>query len=137
MHIEKFQQINVLYLSLLMGQLMALAAIYFAFQPENRGDTFALVIPLAIVGGLVGAYLLYQKRKEEGRAIEGEEKKIEHYRISIILRSFLLEAPNLLAIIAYFLDGNSMYLVYFAVGIAAFLYFRPSETEFERDYKGV
>ena len=137
MHTEKFQQINVLYLSLLMGQLMALAAIYLALQPENQGDTFALIIPLSIIGGLLGAYLLYQQRKADGREIEEEEQQIEHYRVSVIQRSFLLEAPNILTIIAYFLDGNPMYLMYFAVGIAAFLYFRPSESEFERDYKGV
>jgi len=91
-------------------------------------------VPPVILAGAGSAYLLNRERQAQLGHLTGLAAKAEHYRASVIIRSALMEGANLFAIIAALIDVNMTYLLYFAVGLLAFVYFRPSEAEFSRAY---
>lgn len=134
---EHFKQINILWLSLLVGQLLFFVIVYFLIteKAEDSADIFQTLVPAVLLGALGGVYFLSKKRSQEGASLDGLQTKADHYRVTIIMRSALLEGANLLAVIGMLLDNPPTYLPYFAVGIAAFLYFRPSVNRFIQDYQ--
>lgn len=131
---EQFRPFNILFLSMLMGQVLMLGVIYFGLGVTHQGDIFAMIVPFVILGGIGAAYFIYQSRKAQGAELDDIDEKIVHYRSSFILRAALIEGPTLLGIVGYFLDGNPTYLMYIGAGLLAFIFFRPSIAEFERDY---
>lgn len=134
---DHFKQINILWLALLMGQLLFFVVVYFFVAGTGEGalEIFQTVVPVLLLGALGGVYFLSKKRSEEGATLDSLQAKAEHYRSTIIIRSALLEGANLMAIIGMMMDTPQPYLPYFAVGIAAFLYFRPSVNRFIHDYQ--
>lgn len=135
-----FQQLSILYLGLLAGQIIFAGVVYFLVsqrmadgEPFDPG-VFRVLVPLAILGGAGTAYFLHRQRQAQGAEIEGVSAKAEHYRASVILRSAMQEGVNLFAIIAALVTQDMTFLLYFAVGLLAFLYFRPSREELSRDY---
>jgi hypothetical protein len=89
---------------------------------------------MAILGAAGAAYFLNRQRRVQGVNLETLDEKAQHYRFSVIVRSAILEGANLLAIIAAMMDLNMTYLLYFIVGLLAFLFFRPSINEFCKAY---
>lgn len=134
---EHFKQINILWLALLMGQLVFFAVVFF-FINSTEGESLDIlrtIVPMLLLGALGGVYFISKKRSTDGAALETLQEKAEHYRATIVIRSALLEGANLMAIVGMLSDSPQPYLPYFAVGIAAFLYFRPSVDRFIQDYQ--
>ena len=131
-----FNQLNIIFLSMLAGQVLLLGIIHFVVGVSpDQDDSMIIIIPVILASAMVGAYMIYQNRKGQAAELETLEEKVAHYRSSAMLRLALMEGAVLLSIIAYFLEGNTMYLSYIAVGIMTFGYYRPSEAEFEKDYE--
>lgn len=136
-----FQQLNILYLALLAGQLLFCGVAYFLIynnmtdhQPPDDA-LFKTLVPLFILGGAGAAYFLNRRRQVQGGELDSLEAKAQHYRSSVIIRSALMEGANLFAIVAGLLQQDLLYLLYFAVGVLAFVYFRPSKQNFIREYE--
>ncbi|MCB0637969.1 MAG: hypothetical protein KDC54_15175, partial [Lewinella sp.] len=55
--------------------------------------------------------------------------KVLHYRTSVILRSAVLEAGNLFCLMLALLERNMNHLLFFALGLLVFFYFRPRINE--------
>lgn len=134
---EQFKSINILWLALLAGQLIFFLVTYFLVPGTGNEsmEIFQTIVPVVMLGALGGVYLISRRRTVEGAALDSLEEKVNHYRATIIIRSALLEGANLLAIVAMLIDQPGPYLLYFAVGIAAFLYFRPVINRFVQDYQ--
>ena len=136
---KQFKQIVLIYAALMVGQIIFCMAIILVVTstadptPKEMllGDFFP---PLYHFAGIGLAYLLNRTRRLVGMELEGLANKVEHYRTTVIVRSALLEMPNLLSIILTFITGNLNYLLWFCIGLLVFLYFRPSAEQFIRDY---
>ena len=61
-------------------------------------------------------------------------RKLTHYKVSVLLRSAIIEGVNLVAAIAALVSGNINLLLYFAVGMLLFLFYRPSRDNFSQRY---
>jgi hypothetical protein len=143
---KQISQINILYLALLSGQLM-IFLLLFLFMGDNAAEQIAeevsgsnsltLIIPFFCVATIGGAFLLYNKRKEEARQLSGSiEDKLVHYRVSFLIRAAMIEGANLVALLFYFfIERNIVYLVLFALGIGAFVLIRPTVDRFAEDYQ--
>jgi hypothetical protein len=142
---QLFQSIQVLYYSLLAGQLIIAAVFVVLNNSDDGGGMFAPIefgesqMYILIAGGLligcqVLARYIYYMRKNGISDLKDLKEKVGHYRSSVIARSGLMEGANLIALIFFFLEGNTLFLLIFAIGLAGFLLFRPSLHEFETDY---
>lgn len=135
-----FKQINVLYLALLAGQIMfAITVLYVGGIPKSLGklsfDDPMLLIGIAVTFfSIFAAYGINEKRKTAGAQLSDFQEKIEHYRGVVIVRCALTEGANLMALVMGMLSKQGFFFVLFAVGLLAFLYFRPSVQEFSRSY---
>lgn len=134
---DQFKSINILWLALLAGQLIFFTVIYFVMPGTGSSDLgiFETLVPIFLLGALTVGYYINKMRMNQGAELEGLEQKLEHYRATVIMRSALFEGANLMAVIAMFLDRPEPYLVYFAVGVAAFIFFRPSIEKFISGYQ--
>ncbi len=135
-----FQQLNVLYYALLVGQVLFAAVVYFLLSNDMTdhalpdASLFQWLVPPVIMAGAGAAYLLNRQRQAQLDQLADLPAKTDHYRSSVIIRSALMEGANLFAVIAALIDVNMTYLFYFAVGLLAFIYFRPSKDEFSSAY---
>ncbi len=135
-----FRNIQILFYSLLLGQLFLAVAAYFLNMGKDTSDApmanadFAFAVPALLLAGFFAAYLLDKKRAASAPTKAELGQKMEHYKTSVIIRSALMEAPNLLSAIAYLLTREPIYLIYFALGIGAFLMFRPTLGQLQQRY---
>ena len=87
---------------------------------------FQMVVPVVVIGGLIGSILLTKNRLQAIREKTDLKGKMADYRATQILKYALIEGPSLLAIVAYLLTG-SMYLLGFAAIMIVALYMnRPT-----------
>lgn len=129
-----FQQLRLIFLALLGGQLLFCGVVYFLLQeasPAPGFDNFQFFIPafLLVCTGL--AFWINNRRLEQGRELKDPVARAENYRSTVILRLALIEGANLFAIIAALISENSSLLLNFAVGLLVFIWFRPREEELE------
>lgn len=135
-----FQQLYVIFLALLAGQLLFAGVVYYLVS-NNMMDSqpmedaiFKNLVPILIIAGAGAAYWFNRQRGQSGQAVETLAAREQHYRSSVIVRSALMEGANFFAIIAALITQNLVFLLYFAVGLLAFIYFRPSKDEFINQY---
>ncbi|HDZ15052.1 MAG TPA: hypothetical protein ENH60_09185 [Pricia sp.] len=85
----------------------------------NQKDIFIYIVPIIAAGGYFLSQLVYKKRL---LTITQEEKlsiKLGKYQVAAILKYAIIEAPGILALLAYFWSGNALYLV---IAIALIIY---------------
>lgn len=138
---EAFNQINIVYYSMLAGQIIFCAVIVFALQdPETRQSgwpeaPFGLIVPVMLAGLLPLVFFINNRQLSQASDQENLPSKVAHYRTLILLRSALIEGVNLFCLISLLLENNSTFLIFFGAGLLLFLYFRPSVNEFLQYYQ--
>ena len=135
-----FQQTSILYLALLAGQvLFSLVVLWLLYSGSmNVGmeeSVFVYLIPVFSISAIFGAYILQNRRNAAAAFLDDLDEKVQHYRQTIITCGAILEGANLLAIIAALLTGQMYYLLYFAIGLGAFVLLRPSIDKFKKMYR--
>jgi uncharacterized paraquat-inducible protein A len=132
-----FKTLQIIFLALLLGQL-AFAIIGNMILNEQTGiDTGALIyfVPVFLVIMVILGFSIFNSRMAKV-SLEGSlEEKFNVYRNSSIIRWSMIEIGNLLAIVAAIVEGNSLYLMFFAVGLIAFATTRPNIEEFTKRFK--
>ena len=128
-----FYSLNIIHLGLTLGQILFAVVVYFLFASGQRGagdaelnETFQMIVPFLILGGVTGGMLLTRNRLESIRAKNDLKEKMIDYRSTLMLKYALWEAPSLISIIGYLMTGNLFYLGLSAVVIGLFLLNRPT-----------
>ena len=134
-----FQQLNIIFLALLGGQVAFAAVAYSLNDPsqlnyDSDSQGLGFVLPIIMLSAIAVAFWIYNQRKVQGAALNDVSAKAAHYRSSAIIRLGLTEGPNLLAVVLFLLEGNLTFLMYFGIGLLAFFFFRPSKDKFITDY---
>jgi hypothetical protein len=83
-------------------------------------DPFFLVVPAAILGGLVMSTLLFKQQLNGLMAKETRDEKIVGYQAVCIVKWALLEAPSTVGLVAFIITGNAYY---FSLALLLILYF--------------
>lgn len=135
----EFRQIQVFFLALLAGQILFAAVVLFLGQSGEETDAadeslFKTIIPIVTITTIFAAYFLQNRRQQEVTQLTDLHDKLYHYRQSFIISGAIVESGNLLAIVATLITGSTYYLLYFAIGLAAYLFFRPSLDKFSQVY---
>ncbi len=137
---EFFKTLKLIFISLLAGQVMIFAFIWWLLSQNEvaveTGLFFGNGILLLVIFGWVvfAAFYLYKKRASRAEKLPGLLSKLSHYRISSVFRWAMLELGNLLLILVSYFEQNQKLLMFFAVGLLIFFMTRPTVEAFSRDY---
>ncbi len=123
--------LSTIHFSLLMG-LMGFAA--FAYWKQggfvagiDGEDFFMYMVPIFAATGYFIGKTLYQKGLRQIAKEEPLAAKLGKYQTASILQYALIEGPAILALVAYFLNGNAMHLAIAAFLIVYLLSRRPTK----------
>lgn len=134
-----FRSLTWIYASLVFGQVIfVLIAFYlrneWLIHPEPGDvDIFRWIVPLFAAGSIYQGNAMFRKRLKEARQKPTFAKKMKDYRLALIVRYAFWEAPSLLAIAAYFLAGQWLYLSLSGLIILVFLAHRPDIDKARRE----
>lgn len=133
---DHLKNLNVLYLALIAGQVLICGIFLFlTIQGKEEATSHYIFIgPLLSIATITAAFMLYNTHKKQAKKIKDEDEKLLHHRSTNIIRWALLEGGNLINVILFFLEGNYIYLLFFAMGLLAFLMLRPTEKAFKEEY---
>jgi hypothetical protein len=133
--LSNIKALSVMHFSLLMGQIMfAGIAAYLVYTKSlsvlvNSEEVIAIAGPgltgLAVAFVLIGFYSYNSKLKKLSTNEMAIQEKLSRYRAANIIRWAILEAPTLLAIIAFLLTGKPFFILVIAVLLCLFIYTKP------------
>lgn len=138
--IGQFRVLQIVWMVMGLSQLILLAPALFVLRKELPrqdigGNTLFIFTLILMVVAAIFPEWWYRKRLPQGKTLVDPEKKLEHYRAPLFMSWVLAEAANMVALIAFMLNRNPMYLGFFAVGFAIFYFRRANIERFSRDYK--
>lgn len=133
--VSNIKALSILHFSLLTGQLVFAAIAYYLFVSGSMtAIDFGKNIQFIVVGvaalGLLLAVLsfsMYRKKitviKESNQPVK---EKLVAYRAANLIRWAMLEAPVLIAIIAFMLTGNYNFMILAGAILLLFITTRPT-----------
>ena len=132
---SNIKALTILHFSLLVGQLVFAAIAYYlhysgVFTGIDLGDNLTIVLVIIAVNAVVLtvlAFTMYKKKLDgirNANAPTGD--KLIAYRAASLIRWAMLEAPVLLAIIAFLITGNINLLLVAGVILILFITTRPT-----------
>jgi hypothetical protein len=143
MYQSAFRKATFLFYALLFGQLLFGAVVYYllATTAGREYEDYTELLPnytpyLVVAGTAFLALFLNRLRRNQGSGLTSRiGSKILHYRTTVILRSAILEAGNILVLTFILLTFERDFWLAFALGIALFLLARPRREEFLAIYE--
>ncbi len=138
--IGQFRVLQIVWMVMGLSQLILLAPALFVLRKDlpqqDIGGNILLIFTLVLLlVAVIFPEWWYRQRLPRGAALTDSEKKLEHYRAPLFMSWVLAEAANMVALIAFMLNRNPMYLGFFAVGFVLFYFRRANLERFSRDYK--
>jgi len=118
--------------SLIIGPVLIGLVIYYVNMGTEIGskeyiEAFDLVLPLLAAAAILSSQYNY-RRLMKGITIDMDLKtKLTNYRAAFIVRFAILEGAALVSIIAFFLNANTLYLIYAGLCILAMIAYRPDK----------
>ena len=137
----QFRSTILLYIALFLGQIIICFFIMFSItKPDqhtlNEGSEYPFLALLVIFLAAGAAWYMNQLRTKTIKSLQANfNGKLMHYHTSVLLRSAMVEAGNLFCLILALLENSLAPMLFFCVGLAVFLYFRPKSTEIIRLYQ--
>jgi hypothetical protein len=123
---------------MLAGQvLIGLILWYLMMGKANQSELYPgykWIAPVAVLGCIAVSFLLGNKHREGIPALTKLDEKLDHFRRTSIVRYALVEGGNLIAVLLAFMSSDDSLLLWFALGIAAFVLLRPSLDDFAGRY---
>ena len=138
MYYSAFRKASFIFYALLFGQLVFGAVVYYllATTAGREYEDFTDLLPnytpyLVVAGTAFLALFLDRLRRNQGSGLTSRiGSKVLHYRTSVLLRSAILEAGNILVLTFILLTFERDFWLAFALGIGLFLLARPRREEF-------
>lgn len=131
---EYFRSLQIIYYVLIFGQLLfAFITIFLTYDQEvgleEKGvtDIFIYIVPIFVIGGLIGSFLLFKNRLEASKREPDLIKKMVNYRSALIIRYSFLDGPSLFAIVIYLISYNIFFLALSGFIIIIFLLIKPTK----------
>lgn len=131
----------LIYIALLLGQIVfCLFTVFLITQPDSPLASDKIQYPYA--GILVvflatgAAWYVNQLRIKSVAVLHANfAGKLLHYQTTVIFRSAMVQAGNLFCLVLVILENSLSPLVYFCIGLMAYLYFKPNSEELVNVYK--
>lgn len=128
--------LKVTYWALFTGQFVfACVSFYINFnnpiayaEDHHPNDIFSYIVPMIILGGLIGGHFLSQKAIQNAKEKLAFKEKLESYRAALIIRYALMEGPNLFCLVAFLLSSNLVFM-YLAIAVMGYYLFSYPKTD--------
>jgi len=133
-------KLHTVFLALAIGQILfCMVTVYMVLGEGFRGVDFSrggLLFPPAVILLVAAgtAYALNRLLIKRGKRLKYLVTKLQQYAISGIVRLAIVEGGNILILLLALLSGNLNLLIYFAVGMLVFLYFKPGLHDFASSF---
>ncbi len=131
---EYFRSLYILHIALMVGLFVFIMISVFLDAGGSLGnneqklnDIFMILAPLLALIGLITAQFVYRNRLIQLKTLPDLKQKLTAYRGAFIVRTALIEAPGLFAVIAFLLTGNYIYIGIAGLIIAIFFVWIPSK----------
>lgn len=135
------RKLHTLFVALAFGQILFCSVVlYLIFIKDFTGvkmearDLY-LAPSILLLAAAGTAYALNQVLSRRGRDLQYLGPKTQQYSITSIVRMAIVEGANLLILIITLLSGQVNSLLFFALGMLVFIYFRPSREDFVRSFE--
>ncbi|GAB5551658.1 MAG: hypothetical protein Sapg2KO_12490 [Saprospiraceae bacterium] len=135
-----FKRLQFIFYSLAAGQIFFAAVVYFMIHQANEFSDIpmlSIIVPVAVLGSIGLGYFMNERFRSDANEQTTADAQMEHYKRRVIMRSAIMEGGNLIALVACLVTGTVNFFLFFAFGIAVFIYFRPTLTEMANDYPAV
>lgn len=133
-----FKRTQIIYYGLFAGQALMGLVLFFVMQDSITQEVvppFNYVIPGAVLFGITASYFIGQMRNNGIPTNGTTQEKLAHYHFSSILNFALMEGGNLISLVLTFAVANTNYLMWFGLGLAAFVLLRPNKDSFMERYQ--
>jgi hypothetical protein len=136
---QYFLALSTVHIALLSGQFLFgivawfVAADFASAETAELSDTFILIAPVLIAGGLIGGNMLFQKQLKEIFQLRTLKEKLGSYRSALIVRYALNEMPAFFCLVAFMLTANELFFALSAVPVLFFILIRPSRSAAIKD----
>lgn len=130
---EYFRTLQIIYYALIASQLFFGVVFLILMQggqidpgQQNLKEIFSYIVPLFVVGGILGSNRMFTTLIKESKKIENLPEKMAGYRIALIVRYAFLQAPTVFSLVVYILTGGALFLGLASVIVVVFLTIKPT-----------
>jgi hypothetical protein len=135
-----FKFTTIIYLAI--GVAMIMTSLLFIFliesgtTPSNPELSGLLKIIVSVLGisGFMGGRFLYQNLAQKSKGETIPMTKLSNHRTASIIVWALLDGPGIFSSVAYFLTGDQIFLVIFALIFLGYLFSKPTMAKFQQDF---
>ena len=129
---------NILFLSLLIGQLLFTAVAVFVVQSGNLGisdeeldSIFIIIVPLFGMTAMFISRFIYNKKAELVKMEPDKLKRISVYRTAKIISWAMVEGAVFFSLVIYIYTSKDVYIAVALFLIGFFIFNRPSKEQFK------
>ncbi|UCS94643.1 hypothetical protein KZP23_06415 [Echinicola marina] len=125
---------SILYNMLLITQIAFFTAAYFLAElPEHPNESFHLflkfLIPSLVLASIFGSGIYFKKQLIKHKQCKSLKDKLTGYITALVLKYAMLEVPAIMAIVAYFVSADILFLGLAGILIIIFLLHKPSQSK--------
>lgn len=134
------KSLKLIHIALILGQLMFAAIAHVLIKSNfvffgGFEDPFIFVVPALFLFSISGGKTIYKKLLEPSFNEESLQKKLTILRTAFIVRYATTEAATIVAIVAYILSMNFLYILLAALMIGFFVTLKPKKDKIESDLR--
>lgn len=136
-----FQTLNVIFISLLSGQIIYFFIGLYMIQSGNidgfggMNTIFMFITPIVVLSSILASKFIYSKQVSEFDKSLFLENKLMSYRTANIIKLALLEGANIFNISVMIITANYSFTALFLIIIVLFFFNRPTKEKFIMDYE--
>lgn len=135
--LASFKKTQILYYGLFIGQALMGIVMFYIMQDSMEKEVmppFNFIIPGAVLFGILSSRFIGQIKNNNIPTNGSIQEKLTHYQSSSILKFALMEVGNLISLVLAFVMANTGDLIWFGIGLAAFVLLMPKRDAFIETY---
>jgi hypothetical protein len=132
--------LKVIFAAMLGGQISFLGVSIFFIYTGALGlgsvslrEIFNFLVPISTLLGVAAGHLFFRGRLTQIKLKNSLIEKLNAYRTALIISFALLEAPYILAVVAYLLTASYLFFTIAILIIAVFFFLFPSKNKIIND----
>ncbi|MDF1546756.1 MAG: hypothetical protein P1P88_02965 [Bacteroidales bacterium] len=124
--------LKVIHIALIMGQLVFAGVVIFlenngtAGMARDLGNIFLFLALIFTGGGIFGSRAFYKYRITFITPDMPFEEKLSNFRIALITKYAILEAPSFIALVGFLITANYLILLFAGLVVAVFVMEAPT-----------